>query len=129
MENNKIFKLQNNQQDYIIFDFEYEKENILRLDRGVNDLIATIEKYVKIFEERTNSLKNIFDLTKNIDISVLSLRKYQEKDLNEGKANEDLLPKNANNILKDGIFEKLFEKNRSYKDNINSNILDKLKVN
>lgn len=132
LESNKFIKSQNsNQKEYIIFDFENEKENILRLDRGVLDLINTMEKYVSIFEERTNSLKFITDITKNLDNSLISIKSYQKGYvINEKKNNEGNSLKNNNtgNNNKDCLLEKLFEKNRRFKDNINSNILDKLKV-
>lgn len=129
LENNKFIKNQNNDTEYIIFDFESEKENILRLDRGVTDLISTMEKYVNLFEERTNSLKVISDITKSLDNSVLSIKNFQ-KAFNSGGYSDKNLIKNVNksNLVKDCLFEKLFEKNRCYKDSINANILDRLKV-
>jgi len=133
LESNKFIKSQNNnQKEYIIFDFENEKENILRLDRGVSDLINTMEKYVSLFEERTISLKFINDITKNLDNSLINIKSYQkgyafnEKKNNEGNSLKNNNIGNSNN--KDCLLEKLFEKNRRFKDNINSNILDKLKV-
>ena len=128
LENNKFIKNYNNQIEYIIFDFESEKENILRLDRGVTDIISTMEKYVTLFEERTNSLKIISDFTKNLDNSVLSIKNSQ-KAYNSGDYKEKNVLKN-NNIshYKDSLYDKLFEKNRCYKDNINANILDRLRV-
>ena len=124
-----MIKYFNNQKDYIIFDFEGEKENILRLDRGVNDLITTIEKYITLFEERTNSLKVISEITKNLDNTILSIKNFQKSHNYGGHSDKNII-KNNNNFSnnKDFLYDKLFEKKRSYRDNIDSNILDKLKV-
>jgi len=131
LENNKFIKYQNNQKEYIIFDFENEKENILRLDRGATDLISTMEKYINIFEERTNSLKVISEITRSLDNSVLSIKNFQKAYNSGGQSDKNVLRNNNKSNLnnKESIFEKLFEKNRCYKDNINANILDRLKVN
>lgn len=129
LDNNKFIKNTNNQKEYIRFDFESEKENILRLDRGVTDLITTIEKYVTLFEERTNSLKIISDITKNLDNSVINIKNFQKFYNSGGHSDKNILKNSANlNLNKECLYDKLFEKNRCYKDNINVNILDRLKV-
>jgi hypothetical protein len=130
LESNKYVKSQNNnQKEYFIFDFENEKENILRLDRGVLDLITTLEKYVSILEERTNSLKVISEITKNLDNSLFNIKNHQKGyGVIDKKYFDGYIFKNVNYISKDSLLEKLFEKNRKFKDNINSNILDKLRV-
>jgi len=100
----------------------------LRLDRGVLDLMNTFEKYLNLCEERTNSLKVISDITKNLDNSILSIKNFQ-KAYNSGKNSEkNILKHDTNNLGKECLLEKLLEKNRSYKDNININILDRIKV-
>lgn len=128
LENNKFIRNQINQKEYIIFDFENEKENVLRLDRGVSDLITTMEKYINLFEERTNSLKIISDITKNLDNTVLSIKSFQKFYNSGGLSDKNIIKYNNFGLEKECLYEKLFEKNRCYKDNINSNILDKLKV-
>ncbi len=128
LENNKFIRNQNNQKEYIIFDFENEKENVLRLDRGVSDLIATIEKYITLFEERTNSLKVISDITKGLDNTVLSIKSFHKVYNSGGFSDKSIMKNKTSELVKDCLYDKLFEKNRCFKDNINANILEKLKV-
>ena len=84
--------------------------------------MSTIEKYLKSCEERTNTFKSLSEITKNLDSSFLSLKKYQDKYDIDNQIDD--FSKNK----KEDFFEKLYEINKSYNENINTKVLDKLKV-
>jgi len=130
---------QSDDKDYIIFDYENEKENILRLDRGVSNLIESLDKYVTLFEERSESLKNIFDITKNLDNSFMGWKNHKRssskklQDINNNDKDYNNIPdekkKDEFDLNKNSlILGSLFKKNISFKDNIQINVLENLKV-
>lgn len=96
-----------------------------------------MQKYVEIFEERSESLKNIFNITRNLDNSFMGWDNYKKS--NSIKLLENI-EKDKNFDCQDKfkehyefnkstlIFEGLFEKNISFKDNIQLHVLEKLKV-
>lgn len=98
---------------------EKEKDNFIRLEKGVHECILIIENLLKSIEEKTNSLKNIFAISKSFEHTSIKL------DQNDNDEQQNFMKKCINNNLE--IFFNLYEKNKTYFKKL-SLILENLKV-
>lgn len=87
-------------------DLNIERENLWRLDRGLSDIIVTLQNLIKINEDRTDSLKNILNVTKSLEHTSLKIEEPQIDE--EYKAMKKGMESNIE------IFFGLFEKNREF---------------
>jgi len=94
-----------------------ERENLMRLEKGIYEMILIIQNYIAINDSKYNSLKNIYTLTKSM--STLSLN-YDNDNIDN--SNSRLL---FNNLE---ILENLHDKYSIYCDTIKNSIYDQLKV-
>jgi len=92
-----------------------EKENIMRLDKGLSLINNTIQHHIKLQAERAELIKGIANIAKNLEGTSLSLD--QSKD--------EKIQKNQNKNIE--ILNNIFEKQYNYTELLKINIEEQLK--
>lgn len=117
LENNEIKseKIQNFSEK----EMEKEKDNIIRLEKGILECIKINEILHKSIEEKINSLKNIFSITKSFEHTSLKLEQSEHDE--DFKNSKQSINKNMEIIFN------LYDKNKSHTNMLLFN-LENLKV-
>jgi hypothetical protein len=96
-----------------------ERDNLLRLYKGIMDTQKIIERIIKLNEDRTDSLRNILTVSKSLEHTNLRIEQPEIDD--EYRKNKKGMESNI------GIFYNLYDKNKTYCKLLIGSVMDSLK--
>lgn len=107
---------------------EKDRENLVRLLKAVNDLNYNMAEYVKINDEKTESIKNILFSARNIQFYDLHYNSSNNsaRDDNYQQFEGSKSEKNINKNL--DIINVFYEKNKTFHNLVVSSVTDQLEV-
>jgi hypothetical protein len=96
-----------------------ERDNLLRLHKGIIDCQNIMERIFKLNEERTEFMRNILTVSKSLEHTNLKIEQPEMDD--KYKKNKRGMESNIE------VFFNLYDKNKTYCKLINGSVMDSLK--